>query len=186
MQSSAGGSQRAPGAFNPNTSSTSSIAASTAAVTTSAARQPGPISSLESSSNIDEEETTGLQRSRHVSPERPQLQTSFANASHSRYPTLNSSTPNLHYSSRPSASYINAASTARGNSPLRLVPKSSDSDLRQRKHANSQGFFEPSLPSTGSSNIGNMDTMERPQMQAQTLSASQIAAQAAIDRKSVV
>ncbi|KAI4868229.1 HbrB-like protein [Hypoxylon rubiginosum] len=162
--------QRAPGSFSPlpgSVSSSSSISASTAAAaaaSSSTLPYRPQIRRIESSSS---EDTISLSKTRGPgsgpgphpqSPVSPVNPPSFANSPHNfSRPTRQSNDP----------------SSTRGASPLTLPPARVG---HIRKHSQTQGLFEPTLPSTSTSNLSHIG-MAQP---SGALSASQIAAQAAV------
>ena len=156
---------RAPGSFSP-------IAPHTASTT--ATSQRPPLRRVETSSSED--------LSLLVSKSRPQ---SSQNAHAPPRPFYahskgNSSSTSLQNFSRPTGSLIRSETPLRNASPLNLAlaTKSSVGDFQKghgRKHSQSQGSFSPILPTAASSNLSNMAT---------GLSASQIAAQAAMQHQS--
>lgn len=94
----------------------------------------------------------------------------------------NSSVTSLqNFSSRPSAAALSRTELPQRNvSPTSLAQKPSTGDLSRghgRKHSQTQGSFEPYLPTAAHSNLGSMANLT------QTLSASQIAAQAAMQHQ---
>ncbi|KAL7624743.1 hypothetical protein AAE478_006314 [Parahypoxylon ruwenzoriense] len=150
--------QRAPGSFSPLPGSISSSAAAAAA--TSAAPSRPQIRRIESSSSDD---TISVPKTR--APHTPVGLPSSPSFANSPY---NFSRPN-----RPSAELPVAARTA---SPLTLPPARPS---HARKHSQTQGLFEPTLPSTSTSNLSHV-AMAQP---TGALSASQIAAQAAMQHQ---
>ena len=89
--------------------------------------------------------------------------------------TLNSSTSSLTNFSRPTPPMPNVSRNA--SPALSISTRSPVVDIHRhgRKHSQTQGAFEPYLASASSSNMGNLD---------KALSASQIAAQAAMQHQS--
>ncbi|KAI1770572.1 HbrB-like protein [Hypoxylon cercidicola] len=147
--------QRAPGSFSPLPGSVSSSATAAAAAASSSAPFRPQIRRIESSSSedtISHSKTRGPQ-----SPVSPVNPPSFANSPH-----------NFSRPTRP-----NNDPSARGASPLTLPPARVG---HIRKHSQTQGLFEPTLPSTSTSNLSQIG-MAHP---SGALSASQIAAQAAV------
>jgi hypothetical protein len=100
----------------------------------------------------------------------------------------NSSTTSLQNFSRPTTAYASSDSPRRTASPVTAAPTAPTKALgvefnksHSRKHSNSQGFFEPTLPTAATINpsIGNTGgAMPNP-----NLTASQIAAQAAMQHQ---
>ncbi|KAJ5038024.1 uncharacterized protein L3040_006897 [Drepanopeziza brunnea f. sp. 'multigermtubi'] len=91
-----------------------------------------------------------------------------------------SSTTSLQNFSRPTINTALGLQSSRNASPLSAVSKSATSDFyrgHSRKHSQTQGSFEPYLPTAAHSNIGNMANHNN------VLSASQIAAQAAMQQQ---
>ncbi|KAI5855535.1 HbrB-like protein [Durotheca rogersii] len=148
---------RAPGSFSPLPGSVSSTAAAAAA---SAAPSRPQIRRIESSSSDD---TISLPKTRG-----PSTSGGLAGGS-----SLTSSPQNF---SRPNRTN-NDLPSARTASPLTLPPARVG---HVRKHSQTQGLFEPTLPSTSTSNLSQV-AMAQPQPGA--LSASQIAAQAAMQHQ---
>jgi hypothetical protein len=98
----------------------------------------------------------------------------------------NSSSTSLQNFSRPTAQHSRpSGDSLRTASPLTLPPQTSNVDFRThtRKHSNSAGYFEPSVPATANihPSIGSTGVvMAGPNS---NLSASQIAAQAAMQHQ---
>ncbi|KAH6721895.1 HbrB-like-domain-containing protein [Leptodontidium sp. 2 PMI_412] len=92
----------------------------------------------------------------------------------------NSSTSSLQNFSRPTLNTALGPQPSRNASPLSVAPKSATSDFHRghgRKHSQTQGSFEPYLPTAANSNLGSMANVNN------GLSASQIAAQAAMQHQ---
>ncbi|KAK6582036.1 hypothetical protein PZA11_005733 [Diplocarpon coronariae] len=92
----------------------------------------------------------------------------------------NSSTSSLQNFSRPTLNTALGSQASRNASPLSVTPKSAASDFHRghgRKHSQTQGSFEPYLPTAVNSNLQNMANLNN------GLSASQIAAQAAMQHQ---
>ncbi|KAI1496514.1 HbrB-like protein [Biscogniauxia marginata] len=178
--------KRAPGSFSPlpgsvNTSSTPILTLASMpapAQAQSSAPAPAPSTSrpqirrIESSSSDD---TISIPKTR--SPQSPVRLTSPTFASFTSHP--NSSSNNLHNFSRPSRSN-NDLPGARNASPLTLPPNRAG---HVRKHSQTQGLFEPTLPSTSLSNLSQIGMAQPASASASVLSASQIAAQAAMQHQ---
>ncbi|KAI0381658.1 HbrB-like protein [Hypomontagnella monticulosa] len=151
--------QRAPGSFSPLPGTASSVSTAAAAAASSSAILSRPqIRRIDTSSNediINVSKTRGTQSP--VATNSP----SYANSPH-----------NFSRPTRPSAE-IPQGRTA---SPLTLPPTRAG---HVRKHSQTQGLFEPTLPSTSTSNLSQV-AMAQTQPAGTTLSASQIAAQAAV------
>ncbi|KFY46664.1 hypothetical protein V494_00387 [Pseudogymnoascus sp. VKM F-4513 (FW-928)] len=185
MQPSASSStgQRVPGAFNPTTTSSS------------------PSLSLQTRQQIRKVESTDFEpvspatgrsiysadNPQDASPERPPTQSSYA-FHDSSYQSPISKSNNLNYSyHRPDLVLQPPVAPFHSESSLRpRSPSTGEVRVHQRKHAHTQGFFEPSMPtitipspSSGGSSV-IMDPAQSPQ---QALSASQIAAQAAMQHQ---
>lgn len=153
--------QRAPGSFSPLPGSVSSASTAAAAAASSAAPSRPQIRRIDTSESDD---TISLSKTR--GPQSPVTSPSYANSPH-----------NFSRPTRPSIELPQP----RNASPLTLPPRSAG---HVRKHSQTQGLFEPTLPSTSTSNLSQV-AMAQAQAQAQgqsqgTLSASQIAAQAAV------
>ncbi|KAI1343629.1 HbrB-like protein [Xylariaceae sp. FL0016] len=146
---------RAPGSFSPLPSSSSS----------SNAPAPPARPQIRRITTSESDETINLSISSQRSPQTPVGVTS---PSFPAYPNPSSSPQNF---SRP------GLPTARTASPLTL-PAGRQGHVR--KHSATQGHFEPSLPSTSSSNLSQI-AMAQPSTP--SLSASQIAAQAAMQHQ---
>ncbi|CZS90509.1 related to CYC8 General repressor of transcription [Rhynchosporium agropyri] len=155
--------QRAPGSFSPMVQPTNSRPA---------------LRRVESSDEEDEPLT--INRSRAAAapqqnvpipaplPPRPLYSSSPAS----------SSTSNLQNFSRPTLNTALSSQTARNASPLSVAPKSESFHRGHgRKHSQTQGSFEPTLPTAVNSNLGSMANVNA------GLSASQIAAQAAMQHQ---
>src|SRR3569833_293279 len=106
-------------------------------------------------------------------------------ASFTQHP--NTSTSCLHYFSRPTPPALSTAvarqvaasnDTPRTGSPL-TVPVSGGPKGHSRKHSQTAGLFDSTLPSTSTSNLSHMG-VSQPVVPQRELSASQIAAQAAV------
>lgn len=161
MQSSRG--QRAPGSFSPLPGAPSAAAP---------APRPPPPRRVESSES--EESTTAppitvsKSRGRDGSPATPIYQ-QFASQA-------NSSSASLHQNfSRPNAT----------RAPMTMAQQGSSSALlkgHSRKHSATQGLFDSTMPSTSTSNLAQVSLSQHPSqpMPSPGLSASQIAAQAAV------
>ena len=125
----------------------------------------------------DEDEPLSINKSRPVGipqnvppPPRPLYSSS----------TANSSSSSLQNFSRPTLNTALGPQPARNASPLSVAPKSATSDFHRghgRKHSQTQGSFEPYLPTAANSNLGSMANVNT------GLSASQIAAQAAMQHQ---
>ncbi|APA12766.1 hypothetical protein sscle_10g075360 [Sclerotinia sclerotiorum 1980 UF-70] len=159
---------RAPGSFSPIVQQASTT-------------QRLPLRRVESSSSEDLPLPPSLS-----SKVRPQSQNAPAppRPFYAQSTKSNSSTTSLQNFSRPTLAQVR---TDIGGTPLRnaspLTPvasKSSFSDFKShgRKHSQTQGSFEPYLPTAASSNFGNMSNLNT------GVSASHIAAQAAMQHQS--
>ncbi|OTB04815.1 hypothetical protein M426DRAFT_22436 [Hypoxylon sp. CI-4A] len=165
--------QRAPGSFSPLPGSVSATSASTAAaaaassITPSAAAAAAAISRplirrIDTSSS---EDTISVPRAR--GPQSP------VNSSGVVSPTYSNNSHNFSRPTRPSIEL----SQPRNTSPLTLPPTRIG---HTRKHSQTQGHFEPSLPSTSTSNLSQVAMAQAQAQLGGGLSASQIAAQAAV------
>ncbi|KAI1206524.1 HbrB-like protein [Annulohypoxylon truncatum] len=170
--------QRAPGSFSPLPGSVSSASTAAAAAASSSSLFSSPNPSRPQIRRIDTSEsddTISLPKTR--GPQSPV--TTVTSPSYSSSP---------HNFSRPTRPSIELPQP-RTSSPLTLPPTRAG---HARKHSQTQGHFEPTLPSTSTSNLSHV-AMAQVQAQAQaqaqaqsqsqpagSLSASQIAAQAAV------
>lgn len=162
--------QRAPGSFSPlpgtaSSASTAAAAAASSSSSSSASLRP-QIRRIDTSSNDD---TVSVSKTR--APQSPVVSPSYATSPH-----------NFSRPTRPSIELPQS----RTASPLTLPPTRVG---HVRKHSQTQGHFEPTLPSTSISNLSQvvMSQAQTPpsapaptQATGATLSASQIAAQAAV------
>ncbi|KAI1479388.1 HbrB-like protein [Daldinia eschscholtzii] len=155
--------QRAPGSFSPlpGTVSSASTAAAAAASSSTTSLRP-QIRRIDTSSNDD---PVSISKTR--GPQSPVVSPSYATSPH-----------NFSRPTRPSIELPQS----RTASPLTLPPTRAG---HVRKHSQTQGHFEPTLPSTSISNLSQvaMSQTQNPaptQAAGATLSASQIAAQAAV------
>ncbi|KAI1324386.1 HbrB-like protein [Xylariaceae sp. FL0255] len=139
---------RAPGSFAPL------VAGSNSATTPDAVPQRPMIRKIDTSSSGEDM----IQMPKTRTPQTPTFPIS---------PTSRASPQNFSRPSRPGA---DPPASVRNASPLTLPPTRSG---HQRKHSSTQGHFEPSLPSTSTSNLSHV-------AMSPALSASQIAAQAAM------
>ncbi|OAA64003.1 HbrB-like protein [Cordyceps fumosorosea ARSEF 2679] len=192
-------------AASPSSLSTSSAAAASAALhgkqprPTSLSRRPPPPLRLESSEEGAASSSIAAAAAAAISSSSSSANTTTAttgggtpsiNVGKSRQRVASPATPiYAQFTSHPnnSSSSLHSFSFSRPNpgSP-RVVTHGSPSTLHKgesRKHSATQGMFEPSLPSTTTSNLSQVG-MSQPQGQGQgqsaALSASQIAAQAAV------
>ncbi|KAF8850998.1 HbrB-like protein [Acephala macrosclerotiorum] len=151
-------------------------------VAQSASSRP-PLRRVESSDDEDSQPLT-INKPRTAAPVRQQnapvppprsLYAANANA--------NASTSSLQNFSRPTSNTTQARSDLplRNASPLSAAPRTSIGDSHRlghgRKHSQTQGSFEPYLPTAATSNLGSMANLNT------GLSASQIAAQAAMQHQ---
>ncbi|KUJ13151.1 HbrB-like protein [Mollisia scopiformis] len=157
---------RVPGSFSPM-------------VAQSASSRP-PLRRVESSSSEDSTPLT-INKPRTAAPVR--LQNAPTPPRPLYASNANSSTSSLQNFSRPTINTVQARSDLplRNASPLSTAPKTSISDHYRgghgRKHSQTQGSFEPYLPTAAASNLGSMANLNT------GLSASQIAAQAAMQHQ---
>lgn len=128
-----------------------------------------------------------------LNPQFPSQQTPSAGASAPFYSSFaNSSTASLQNFSRPTPSPLNSAATVaarsvaasydpqqRNASPL-SVTSSSRTSGHSRKHSQTAGVFEPTLPSISTSNLATHVSMSQASPVQRELPASHIAAQAAV------
>ncbi|KAI1078605.1 HbrB-like protein [Whalleya microplaca] len=156
--------QRAPGSFSPLPGSVSSSAAAAAASSAAPARPA--IRRIESSSSDD---TISVPRTRG-----PQTPVTVSSPSFPNFPPSSNSSPQNF--SRPTRPPSHDPPSARNASPLTLPPTRGH---HVRKHSQTPGLFEPSLPSTSTSNLSQI-SINPPSAPSASLSASQIAAQAAM------
>ncbi|KAI1631979.1 HbrB-like protein [Biscogniauxia mediterranea] len=164
-----------PPAGAPSPTPTTTPAPAPAPSSSSSSSSHPQIRRIESSSSDDTISSISIPKTR--SPQSPIRLTSPTFASFTSHP--NSSSNNLHNFSRPSPSRSsNDLPAARNASPLTL-PTNRSSHVR--KHSQTQGLFEPTLPSTSLSNLSQVG-MAQP-ASASALSASQIAAQAAMQHQ---
>lgn len=176
------GGSRAPGSFSPmissstatsrpllrrvessDSESTSSKASSQPAITLSKrAPQPGTTAS-----------------SNGPNPPRPLYASSVSNSSTSSLQSQNFSRPNP----APQRTEQSRSEQLRNASPL-ITSRASGDYVRghSRKHSHTQGSFEPYLPTAAASNLGSMAQTNG---STTTLSASQIAAQAAMQHQTM-
>ncbi|KAJ4306839.1 hypothetical protein N0V88_000210 [Collariella sp. IMI 366227] len=178
---------RAPGSFSP-------LPASTSASTTDLSRMRQTRQDL----GLDDQAPLNVVKTRNHTP--TPIYTSFTSST-----STSSSTSNLQNFSRPTISTaVSAArSVASVHSPNEAVPRNGPSPLtlppatsspvtptfsrvisHSRKHSQSAGLFEPTLPSTSTSNLSQV-SMPNPSPRPgpaphREMSASQIAAQAAV------
>ncbi|KAK0741753.1 HbrB-like-domain-containing protein [Apiosordaria backusii] len=189
------GTPRAPGSFSPLPGTNANSTAASPDLP-----RPRPPRRQESATSTTEE--LNIPKARGAVPSPTPIYTSFANSS---------STASLQNFSRPTLS-IAAAAAARsvagthspadtisrnGPSPLTLPPASSTSPATStfssrvvshaRKHSQNAGMFEPTLPSTSTSNLSQIGLAHQPSPKIgpsptphREMSASQIAAQAAV------
>ncbi|TQW00157.1 hypothetical protein V2A60_001269 [Cordyceps javanica] len=193
---------RAPGSFSPLTSasntgaspSSSSSAAAASAVLhskqrpVSPARRPPPPLRLESSTSTSDD---GASSAAAAAAAVSSTGAPSINVAKSRQRVASPATPiysQFTSHANNSSSSLHSFSFSRPNpgSP-RIVTHGSPSTLHKtesRKHIATQGMFEPSLPSTTTSNLSQIGMSQQQQQQQQqsqgALSASQIAAQAAV------
>ncbi|TVY76050.1 Target of rapamycin complex 2 subunit bit61, partial [Lachnellula suecica] len=158
---------RAPGSFSPVVPLTVSTAFSS---TTKPSRPP--LRKVESSSSEDIPLSSSSQRvqqrdATHPAPPRPLY----------AIPQANSSTGSLQNFSRPTLPPSRNASPLTTAAPKFPLPSDFHRGHR-RNNSHTQGSFEPYLPTAATSNLGSMASMNT------GLSASQIAAQAAMQHQS--
>ncbi|KFZ24884.1 hypothetical protein V502_00617 [Pseudogymnoascus sp. VKM F-4520 (FW-2644)] len=176
--------QRVPGAFNPMTTS------SLPSLSSQTRQQIRRVEStdLEPVSPATGRPSYSADNPQDASPERPPTQPSYAFHDNSHQSPISQSN-NLNYSyKRPDLVLQPPVPPFHSDSSLRQPHSPSTGEVRvhQRKHAHTQGFFEPSIPtiSIPSPNPGGssviMDPAQSPQ---QPLSASHIAAQAAMQHQ---
>ncbi|KAI0121283.1 HbrB-like-domain-containing protein [Xylariales sp. AK1849] len=181
--------QRAPGSFSPLPGNVNVSSAAAAAAVASGSPPPQPYSQsqyparpqirrIDTSSSDD----TTLSISKTRSPQSPVGITSPSYASFTTQP--NSSTNSLQNFSRPGRSG-NEASSIRTASPLTLPPTRGPGGggYHSRKHSQTQGQFDSTLPSTSTSSLSQVSMPQEPRSPSGTLSASQIAAQAAMQHQ---
>ena len=149
-------SQRRPGAFSPMPPQTP--------VTQLQPRALHQRSQSSESDSSSSSQLTAMSTGKRQPPyqQRPSIPT----------PSSSSSTTSLHNFNRPSISHVVNDVPSRKNSPLN--PAAATNDPRSHKRNNSQGFFEPSLPTA--SLVDQTSAMSG-------LTASQIAAQAAMQQQ---
>ncbi|KAH8811559.1 HbrB-like-domain-containing protein [Xylogone sp. PMI_703] len=165
--------------------------------TTGPPRQPGsfsPIISLQPTSSrptlravesSSPDDSPALSATSQQQQQRTQVQNAPSPVRPSHGPVTfhaNSSVTSLQsFSARPSAGALSRIDLPQRNvSPLPLSQKPSTGDLVRghgRKHSQTQGSFEPYLPTAAHSNLGSMANLNS------NLSASQIAAQAAMQHQ---
>jgi hypothetical protein len=155
-------------------------------------RAPGSFSPLPAPSTHSSTQRPGVRRvdSSYSDSESPlsttnRTQNAQAQRSPGAFTTLhpNSSTTSLQNFSRPTTTYATSDSPLRTASPVTAPTKALGVEFNKgntRKHSNSQGFFEPTLPTaTISPSFGSPNSaMPNP-----NLTASQIAAQAAMQHQ---
>ncbi|KFX99897.1 hypothetical protein V490_01594 [Pseudogymnoascus sp. VKM F-3557] len=190
MQPSASSStgQRVPGAFNPTTNS------STPSLSLQTRPQIRKVESadFEQTSPVSRRPTYSADSPQDASPERPSTQSSYAAFHDNSFPSPISKAEYLSHPYQQSEFVLQPpVAPFHSESSPRQPNSSSTGEFRvhQRKHAHtqgSQGFFEPSIhtiplpsPNTGTGSV-IMDPAQSPQ---QALSASQIAAQAAMQHQ---
>lgn len=166
---------RAPGSFSPMVAQTG------------ASKTSRPALRRVETSSSDEAESTpiqvhkvrasvspSLQAQNELSPTTPRPFYAFPNA--------NSSTGSLQNFSRPTAPQPRSDLPLRTASPASIAPSTrTSSDFHRghgRKHSQTQGSFEPYLPTAATSNLGSMANLNT-----DLRSASQIAAQAAFQHQ---
>ncbi|ROT40229.1 HbrB-like protein [Sodiomyces alkalinus F11] len=165
---------RAPGSFSPLPGAVSQSSS------TMAPQRPRPPPRLDSETAEDDSSIASLASlaSLHVARQRSQL-TAHPNSSSTSINT------NPHNFSRPTAQRPHGSgdpTSAAGHtsSPLRKARH------HARKHSHTQGLFEPTLPSTSTSNLSQIGMTQTPtptRPQSPALTASQIAAQAAFQHQ---
>lgn len=185
---------RAPGSFSPLTNTAASPSASSSAAAASAAlhhkhrpvslsRRPPPPLRLESSISSDDGGSSAAATAAAISSTgAPSI-----SVAKSRQRVASPATPiysQFTSHANNSSSSLHSFSFSRPNpgSP-RVVTHGSPSTLHKtesRKHTATQGMFEPSLPSTTTSNLSQVGMSQQQQPPHGALSASQIAAQAAV------
>ncbi|KAI0010061.1 HbrB-like protein [Xylariaceae sp. FL0662B] len=171
--------QRPPGSFSPlpgSVSSSAAVAAASSSSSSAAAPSVTParplIRRIESSSSDD---TISIPRTR--GPQTPVGVTSPSFANFHSTSNSNSNTAGSPQNfSRPNRPPSHDPPTTRNASPLTLPPTRGH---HVRKHSQTPGLFEPSLPSTSTSNLSQI-SINQPSA---SLSASQIAAQAAMQHQ---
>ncbi|ORY58523.1 HbrB-like-domain-containing protein [Pseudomassariella vexata] len=183
--------QRAPGSFSPLPGSAANSISSQAAAAAASGfaerldrrdreRAPTPtlglntgrpqIRRIDTSSSDDTTHTSQLSVSKTRSPRTPvNLVSPPYGGSFTAHPNTSSSSLNF---SRPTRS-----NNERTASPLTVPPNRPGGGHHSRKHSQTQGLFEPTLPSTSTSNLTQLSMGDR---SPSGLSASQIAAQAAM------
>jgi hypothetical protein len=179
--------QRAPGSFSPLTGSVSSAAAAAAAASGNGARDPHdkplpppPRPQIRRIDSPNSDDYTPLIIPKTRSPQTPVTPVSplFAGlTTHANGSSVSLGSQNF---SRPARASLEGGPGARTASPLTLPPIRSGGGSHQRKHSQTQGLFEPTLPSTSTSNLSQLG-MAQPGHS--SLSASQIAAQAAMQHQ---
>ncbi|KAH7021427.1 HbrB-like-domain-containing protein [Microdochium trichocladiopsis] len=176
--------QRAPGSFSPMPGSFSSSAAAAAAASSASSLSSssavatgngtGPPASRPGIRRIDtssSEDSSSIYQPKTRTPQTPINVTSPGGFPFGQH--HNSSSSSLHNFSRP-VRPSDSPAAARNASPL--APPGTRG--HSRKHSHSQGHFEPFLPSTSMSNLSQISMP--PPASTTALSASQIAAQAAM------
>lgn len=173
-----------------------SVSAATAAAADLPLPQRPRVRRVESSSS---EDSLHLQISKarsptqQLNPQFPSQQTPSSGAGAPFYSSFaNSSTASLQNFSRPTPSPLNSAATVaarsvagsydlqqRNASPL-SVTSSSRAGGHSRKHSQTAGVFEPTLPSISTSNLATHVSMSQASPVQRELPASHIAAQAAV------
>ncbi|KAI1382890.1 HbrB-like protein [Hypoxylon trugodes] len=177
--------QRAPGSFSPlpGSISSASTAAAAAAASSSSASSAAAAAAASSRPQIRRIDTSSSDDTISIPKARgPQSPSNSAHSPNIASPSYANSPYNF---SRPTARPSLELPQPRTASPLTLPPARAG---HIRKHSQTQGLFEPTLPSTSTSNLSQV-AMAQAQAQAQaqsqsqpagSLSASQIAAQAAV------
>ncbi|RNJ57099.1 hypothetical protein D7B24_006374 [Verticillium nonalfalfae] len=167
---------RAPGSFSPLAGS--AAAASSAAAAMHPPQRPRPAPRLDSESS--EDLTLNVSKQRNHAPSAPAgtpIYSQFASQN-------NGSTASLQNFSRPTAQrpHINTNDlNTTSNSSVRTASPLTKS-YHSRKHSQTQGLFEPTLPSTSTSNLSHISMVQPPAANL-ALTASQIAAQAAFQHQ---
>ncbi|KAI0966105.1 HbrB-like-domain-containing protein [Xylaria arbuscula] len=164
--------QRAPGSFSPlvpgsiaNVSNSASTASNATAAANAAAAAPPARPMIRRIDTSSTEDTITIPKTR--TPQTPILTSTTFPSSPGRGSPQNFSRPNR---------TANEGASTRNASPLTLPPARAG---HVRKHSQTPGLFEPSMPSTSMSNLSQVG-MSQPSA---ALSASQIAAQAAMQHQ---
>ncbi|KAK4068871.1 hypothetical protein Trihar35433_5450 [Trichoderma harzianum] len=160
---------RAPGSFSP----LPSMPRSSSDIQTPVSSRPPPLRIDSPSSSEESSPVITVPKARQQSVNTPSTPI-YQQFSTQQFPTshANSSSASVQQTyPRPAAPAARTAAQGASSPVLKT---------HSRKHAATQGMFEPSLPSTSTSNLSQVAMNHNSQAAASALSASQIAAQAAV------